>query len=121
MEYIFKDNIKEFINPGIISRQIINGENSSSTRITMTEVHVQIGACQPRHIHETSEQIWYAIKGKGKLLLQNDETKNFTAGDVVRFNDGDVHGLLNDSNDEFIYISVTSPPINFRNAYKYKK
>ena len=43
---------------------------------------------------------------------------NFDAGDVVRFADGDIHGLYNNSDSEFVYISVTSPPINFGYAYK---
>ena len=29
----------------------------------------------------------------------------------------DVHGLLNDGDTEFIYISVTAPPIHFGYAY----
>ena len=39
----------------------------------------------------------------------------------VRFADGDIHGLKNNSQDVFEYISVTSPPINFGYAYKNKK
>jgi quercetin dioxygenase-like cupin family protein len=42
-------------------------------------------------------------------------------GDVVRFADGDIHGITNSSTEEFVYISVTSPPINFRYAYKGEK
>ena len=121
MEFIKSTEIKELSNPGVISRQLLNPENSASERVTITEVHLIPGACQPRHIHETSEQIWYATKGRGKLLLANNTEKEFVEGDVVRFADGDVHGLLNDSNTEFIYISVTTPPINFGYAYKDKK
>ncbi len=121
MEFIKQNDIKELSNPGVVSRQILNPENSDSIRVTITEVHLLPGSTQPRHIHETSEQIWYATKGKGKLLLENDNELDFVAGDVVRFADGDVHGLHNDSDEEFIYISVTSPPINFNYAYKNKK
>jgi len=121
MEFIEKDNIVELANPGVVSRQLLNPENSSSERVTITEVHLNVGASQPRHIHKASEQIWYAIKGSGKLLIDNEKTLNFSAGDVVRFADKDVHGLLNDGNDEFVYISVTAPPINFGYAYKEKK
>ncbi len=121
MEFIKSTEIKELSNPGVISRQLLNPENSASERVTITEVHLIPGACQPRHIHETSEQIWYATKGRGKLLLANNTEKEFVEGDVVRFADGDVHGLLNDSNTEFVYISVTTPPINFGYAYKDKK
>lgn len=88
--------------------------------MTITEVHLEPAAVQPRHAHDSSEQIWYAVKGEGVLLLADDEEKEFRAGDVARFADGDVHGLRNSSDSEFVYISVTSPPINFDYAYKDK-
>ena len=121
MEFISKDSIIELSNPGVVSRQLLNPENSASERVTITEVHLEVGACQIRHTHKASEQIWYATKGKGKLLLADDMEKEFNAGDVVRFADNDIHGLLNDGDDEFIYLSITAPPINFGYAYKDKK
>lgn len=117
MEFINADTITELSNPGVVSRQLLNPDNSESTRVTITEVHLEVGACQPRHSHEASEQIWYAVKGSGKLLLANEMTKQFRAGDVVRFADKDIHGLLNDGDEEFVYVSVTAPPINFGYAY----
>lgn len=83
---------------------------AKSERVTITEVYLESGATQPRYIHETSEQIWRAIKGSGRLLLADKKEKLFSAGDIVRFVDKDVHGLHNNSDDEFVYISVTSPP-----------
>lgn len=121
MEFIDAKDIKELVNPGVVSRQLLNPENSSSERVTITEVHLEVGASQPRHTHDASEQIWYATKGTGKLLLANDKVKEFKAGDVVRFADKDVHGLLNDGDTEFIYVSVTAPPINFGYAYQEKR
>ena len=120
MEFINSKNIKELSNPGVVSRQFINPENSESERVTITEVHLEVGASQPRHKHDTSEQIWYAIQGTGKLLLADDKEMIFKAGDVVRFADNDIHGLFNDGDTEFVYISVTSPPIDFGYAYKEK-
>ena len=102
-----------------MSRQLLNPDNSESNRVTITEVHLEPSAEQPRHSHKTSEQIWYAIKGKGLLLLSDNEEKAFSQGDVVRFAD-DIHGLLNNSDEEFVYLSVTVPPINFEYAYKNK-
>lgn len=121
LEFISKESIVALSNPGVTSRQLLNPENSSSERVTITEVHLEVGACQPRHKHNASEQIWYAAKGKGKLLLADEKTRDFTAGDVVRFADNDVHGLLNDGDEEFVYVSVTAPPINFDYAYKDKR
>ena len=73
MEFISKEKIVELSNPGVVSRQLLNPENSSSERVTITEVHLEIGACQPRHTHDASEQIWYATKGTGKLLLADKQ------------------------------------------------
>ena len=118
MEFIREKDIKTFSNPGVDSRQLLNPENSGSERVTITEVHLVPGAVQPRHMHDHSEQIWYALKGEGKLLLAEDREMEFRMGDVVRFEDQDIHGLKNDGNSEFVYISVTAPPINFGYAYK---
>lgn len=121
MELICKDKIIELSNPGVSSRQLLSPDNSSSKNVTITEVHLEPGAIQQRHSHDESEQIWYATKGIGKILIANNEEKEFAAGDVVRFEKDEIHGLLNDSDDEFVYISVTSPPINFCYAYKEKR
>lgn len=121
MEFIKSAEIKELSNPGVVSRQILNPDNSESARVTITEVHLEEGACQPRHTHDSSEQIWYATRGRASLLLADGQEKEFLAGDAVRFADGDVHGLLNDGEGEFVYISVTSPPIHFGYAYKNSK
>lgn len=45
MEFISKEKIVELSNPGVVSRQLLNPENSSSERVTITEVHLEIGAC----------------------------------------------------------------------------
>ncbi len=120
MEFIKAESIVALHNPGVCSRQLLNPDNSQSSRVTITEVHLEPGACQPRHTHESSEQIWYAFAGSGRLLLAEGE-EPFRAGDVVRFADGDVHGLMNDGETAFVYLSVTAPPIHFGYAYREKK
>lgn len=120
MEFIQSDTIVSFCSPGVVSRQLLNSDNSTSARVTITEVHLEPDACQPRHSHEGSEQIWYSIKGTGTLLLDGNTEKSFLAGDVVRFQEGDIHGLRNDGESEFVYLSVTAPPIHFGYAYEKK-
>lgn len=121
MDFIEKNSIRQLSNPGVVSRQLISPLNVPDAKVTITQVHLKPGAIQQRHIHELSEQIWYAEKGSGELLLGNGKVKKFSEGDVVRFAAGDVHGLKNNSLSEFIYISVTSPPINFGYAYNNEK
>ena len=121
MELIKKSQIKVLSNPGVESAQLLNPENSSSERVTITRVSVQPGAEQPRHKHDSSEQIWICVSGSGVLLLADGREESFAPGDVARFADGDIHGVKNKSQEVFEYISVTSPPINFGYAYKDKR
>lgn len=118
MEFIAKKEIVELTNPGVVSRRLLSPVNSESESVTITEVHLIPGAVQNRHTHESSEQIWYAVKGEGRLLLADKEQKSFLRGDVVRFEAGEIHGIFNDGEEELVYISVTSPPIDFRAAYE---
>lgn len=118
MEFIQSKDIKAMSNPGIVSYQLLNPDSAPDSRVTITRVHLDRGAEQPRHTHEASEQIWYAVQGEGTLLLADGAEKAFEPGDVVRFAAGDVHGLRNTGNEVFIYISVTTPPIHFGYAYQ---
>jgi quercetin dioxygenase-like cupin family protein len=80
-------------------------------------VIVQPGAKNPPHRHASSEQVWVALRGSGRLLLDRGETRTFVEDDVARFEDGELHGFENTGASEFEYLSVTSPPLNFRAAY----
>jgi len=117
MEIIRHDQVQVLINSGVTSYQLLFPENSGSSRVTITKVVLEPGAVNPRHQHATSEQVWVALRGSGLLLLANDATVPFSTGDVARFEDNDVHGLQNTGSVPFEYLSVTSPPINFRAAY----
>ena len=117
MELIRSSEIQVFSNSGIESRQLLFPENSSSQRVTITQVIVPPGSKNPAHRHNASEQIWIALQGSGNLILENGEVAEFAEGDVVRFEEGDLHGFVNSGTQTFIYMSVTSPPLNFRAAY----
>jgi quercetin dioxygenase-like cupin family protein len=120
VEIIRPADIPRFVNGGVTSDQLLFPENSRSERLTITRVTFVPGAKNPRHSHAKSEQIWVALNGVGTLLLAGNATLPFAAGDVVRFEPGDVHGLENSGSADFTYLSVTSPPLNFRAAYAAK-
>ena len=117
MEFLKAEDFKTLTNPGVRSEQLLSPHNSASARITITRVTLEPGAVQPTHRHATSEQVWVAVSGVGTLLLAEDRTLEFKQGEVVRFADGDLHGLRNSGAHTFTYLSVTSPPIDFSYAY----
>ena len=118
MELIRGETVTQLSNSGVVSRQLLFPENSHSTRITITRVTIPPGARNAAHRHATSEQVWVALRGNGHLLLEDGKLLPFAEGDVARFEDGELHGFENTSGAEFEYLSVTSPPLNFRAAYE---
>ena len=120
MELIRKDQIEVFQNSGVESLQLIYPENSDSHRVTITKVVIAVGATNPPHRHNSSEQIWVALSGNGTLLLDEGRSIPFSEGDVVRFVDGELHGINNTGSEVFVYLSVTSPPQNFRDTYQHR-
>ena len=121
MEFLTDADFTHLVNPDVVSEQLISPDNSASERVTITRVTVQSRALQPRHFHESSEQIWIALSGAGQLLLANGRTHPFAAGNVARFEDREVHGFENTGGEPFTYIAVTSPPIDFESAYAGKR
>jgi quercetin dioxygenase-like cupin family protein len=75
------------------------------------------GAEHPPHVHASSEQIRLAVSGRGTLLLAKGATHPICAGEVVQFAGGDLHGFKNTGSEPFVYLSVTSPPIDFSYVY----
>jgi mannose-6-phosphate isomerase-like protein (cupin superfamily) len=117
VEIIRRTEVVSFRNGGVASEQLLFPENSKSQRVTITRVTIAHGAKTPPHSHAASEQVWVALHGSGVLLLGGAATAPFAEGDIVRFAEGDVHGFENTGPVEFVYLSVTAPPINFRAAY----
>jgi len=118
MELFSPAQFRALVNPGVTSLQLLSPLNSPSTRVTITRVTVEPGAEQEPHRHQSSEQVWVALAGAGTLLLGEGRSAPFRAGEVARFADGDVHGFRNTGREPFVYLSVTSPPIDFSYAYQ---
>ena len=117
MEIIRRAEVESLVNGSVVSEQLLFPENSKSKRVTITRVTFAPGAKSPRHTHPASEQVMVALSGAGTLLLEGSASAPFSEGDVVRFADGEVHGFENTGESQFVYLAVTSPPINFRSAY----
>ena len=105
-------------NPGFRSVQIVWPNNAPEARVTITRVSIEPGAASARHVHPASEQIWLIEQGSALLLMNDDQTDELRAGDVVRTPAGTIHGVANTGSEPFVYLSVTTPPQDFSPVYK---
>ena len=53
MEFIKAEEIKEMANPGVVSRQLLNPDNSSSERVTITADSFRLCVCEEISGHRT--------------------------------------------------------------------
>ena len=64
----------------------------------------------PFHSHRGEEEMFFIVKGTGTLRY-GDETRTIRAGDVICCPTGGpetAHQIVNDSNDELAYLSVST-------------
>jgi uncharacterized cupin superfamily protein len=64
----------------------------------------------PFHSHRAEEEMFYVVKGRG-ILRYGEETRAIRAGDFICCPTGGpetAHQIINDSDDELAYISVST-------------
>jgi quercetin dioxygenase-like cupin family protein len=106
MSRIFKSS--EFFQPtdGEPIRSVI----TESKEAVIVAWYIQPGQTIPAHTHPHGQDTWTILAGRGEYYLdQAETTQSIVAGDVVVAHTGCVHGVVNNGNEPFVFISVVSP------------
>jgi quercetin dioxygenase-like cupin family protein len=62
------------------------------------------------HVHPQGQDTWTILSGSGSYYLDRvATTQRVTVGDIAIAPMGSVHGVLNDSDEALVFISVVSP------------
>ena len=118
MEMIRRDEVLTLANRGVRSEQLLSPENSRSTRVTVTRVTVSPGGHAGRGTRmRTPSRFGWRCAGMPGSCWKGPQWRHSARATSSRFSAGDVHGLENSGAGDFVYLAVTSPPINFRPAY----
>lgn len=104
-------------NDGFRSEQIVWPRNAPDALITVTRVTMQPKAVSKPHVHPDSEQTWMVERGTATLLMAAGRTEKLATGDVVRTPAGEMHGIENTGSEPFVYLAITTPPVDFSPAY----
>ena len=81
----------------------INAETPQEARCLKAITYVSLAWLQPGlsyepHKHEDHEEVYYIIKGRGKIRVGKD-IKEFRDGDVIYIPEGEIHEIINDSDE----------------------
>ena len=72
--------------------------------------HVKPGQTIQPHIHPYGQDTWTVLSGSGQYIFENSqERKRICAGDIVVAERNEIHGVENDGDVPFVFVSVVSP------------
>lgn len=98
---LVKDDEKEWLEQVGYSKKILLNEDELKSRghlvqIVKTEAHTEI---KP-HYHKYTKEIFYILKGTA-IIYFGDNKFRTQPGDTFLCEPGDVHGVINDTDEEF--------------------
>ena len=79
--------------------------------LAVTWVDCPPGSEQQLHQHETQEQVYVIIRGRGTMIV-GDEQQEIDEGTLVVIPPRTQHAIHNTSADPMSYVSATSPPFD---------
>ncbi len=98
--------------PQVAGLKIIEmlSRRNDQAELTCALVKTKVGVVTDRHVHENSEDIFYIIRGKGKLFLENVGDVILEPGVFVRIPPNTLHGLY-DVEEELLALDIWFPAL----------
>lgn len=90
-------------------------------RISLVLSKVKVGGKSNPHSHDTSEEVFYVISGRGKMIVDDEECE-IEPGSCIYIPVGSVHQLINTCDETLNVATVASPPWQrekFREVHEY--
>lgn len=84
------------------------------TEIILTEsASIAVWGVKPRqqvqaHIHPDGQDTWVMLRGSLTYYLGNTQRQNLAAGQVAIAEKNQVHGAINESNEDAVFVSIYS-------------
>lgn len=110
MKVVNKNSVKIIKNVCGVIRELYNSQNLSISIATIT------GKSVP-HMHKKMEEIYYVVKGNGKIIIDGDLTE-IKEGDLVSIPKNKFHHVETESNQSIEVIVATHPRFDTEDVIK---
>lgn len=97
-------------------RPLIDRTTTSIERCSLAEEVLPVGAKIGRHHHLLTEEVYYILRGTGKMTV-GDDTREVAAGDAVFIPRGEMHTLENTGLEQMTILLVCGPAHSFDDHY----
>lgn len=89
-------------------RELMAHRNSAIKNQSLAEATVPVSSITKEHFHKKTEEIYYILQGKGKMLIE-DETRNVTVGDAIAILPGKRHKIQNTGEVPLVFLCCCAP------------
>jgi len=93
---------------GSTIREILAYRNSSIKNQSLAEATVPVGGSTTEHYHPKTEEIYFIIKGYGKIKIK-DELRNISVFDGIAIPPGTPHKLWNTGQEDLVLLCMCAP------------
>ena len=81
----------------------------ASERFFLDLYCLEPGQEQKAHAHEGSDKVYLVAEGRGRFRV-GDEEQTLSAGEGVMAPSGAEHGIVNDSGERLVVLTLMAPP-----------
>ena len=109
MEIVNRNRVKPFITKDTAEiREILAPSNSSIKNQSFAEAKVAPGKATEEHYHIRMEEIYYVLRGKGKMSIEG-EVREVKAGDGIAILPGSRHRIENIGTSDLVFLCCCTP------------
>lgn len=109
MEIINRKDAPPFITKDASEiREILAPRNSSIERQSLAEARVLTGQSTEEHIHSKTEEIYYVLKGRGRIRIDGEE-REIRPGDGIAIPPGTRHKVWNTGSSDLVFLCCCVP------------
>ena len=94
---------------GSTIREIVHPGNTPSVNQSLAEARIAPGKATSNHIHRHTEEIYFILKGKGRMQLNKKELI-VGINDAIIIPSGIEHNIENISDTELVFLCCSTPP-----------
>jgi mannose-6-phosphate isomerase-like protein (cupin superfamily) len=89
-------------------REVLAPRNSSIRNQSLAEARVLPGKSTEEHIHPVAEEIYYVLKGKGRIRIEG-EVHDIRPGDGIALPPGKRHKIWNTGTSDLVFLCCCAP------------
>ena len=89
-------------------REILSPRNSSIKKQSLAEARVLPGKSTEEHIHPKTEEIYYVLRGRGRIRI-DDEERDICPGDGIAIMPGSRHKVWNTGDVDLVFLCCCVP------------